>query len=310
MRNARVMTAVAFAMGALGPPARAQTPDVLSEAECPGCAKALGLDSRIAGTWSSALTSSEDPEWRLEDFFCFIACTPEARAGATLLLEDPANAASPTLDLYARVVNANASQAAGHMTPTARAKVPQNLDPTRSPMFACDPHGFASQVVSPLPLEIVQYPGAFVLHYEEFNVVRTIPIGGGGRRHPPHPHPFGVSGGRLEHGALVVETSGIPAGRFYDWFGGGPHGDQLRATERYSTSDDGHWLLLELTFDDPETLREPLVLTKRWRRTPDVEIRSYGCDVMSGQLENVFAFYVDPRELDRRRGSEQSSRRR
>lgn len=76
---------------------------------------------------------------------------------------------------------------------------------------------------------------------------------------------------------LVVETVGIPAERFYDWFGGGPHSDRLHTIERYSTNDDGNWLLLELTFDDPETLREPLVLTKRWRRTRDVELLSHRC---------------------------------
>jgi hypothetical protein len=153
----------------------------------------------------------------------------------------------------------------------------------------------------PLPLEIARHTAGFTLHYEEFGANRIVLLDGAAPSHPNHPHPFGVSKGRLEDdGTLVVETRGIPTGKLYDWFGGGPHSAELRATERYTV--DGDWLRLELTLDDPQTFREPLVLSKSWRRTHGTAIARYGCDVMAGELDNVFADYVDPRTLDARRG--------
>jgi len=266
--------AVLFATLAAAAPARAQFPDVLSETECPGCAAALqAADAARAaavtlfvGTWSSALTSADDPGWTAEDYSCFIACTPAARASA---------AAPPT----------------GH--PRSQAN---GFELFR---FACDPNGFAAQVVSPLPMRIEQQPGGVVLRYEEFGAERAITLAPGP---PPKSRPtlLGTSRARLEGDALVIETTGIAAHRFYGWFAGRPHGDKLRATERYTTSENGAWLNLVLTLDDPDTLEAPLILTKRWRRVPGVEIAHYGCDVMSGQLDGVFTEYVDPRKISER----------
>jgi hypothetical protein len=273
MRWARVL-APALAAALLASPAAAQFPDLLSDTECPGCS--AGLPDRLpalAGTWSSPLTSSDDPAWALEDFFCVAACTPAARAAATAYLREPANAHRPVLELLAQVQN---------------------------PKFACDPRGFASQVVSPLPLKIEQQRGRVVLRYEELGAERLVALGEHDAASKHQPHPFGISTGRFENGAFVVETSHIPAGRLYDGFGGGPHSDRLRAIERYTTSDDGRWLFLVLVLDDPTTLGERLVLTKSWRRSPN-EILRYNCDVMSGQLEGVLTDYVDPAKLEKRR---------
>jgi hypothetical protein len=288
--------AVAWAASIFGLPADAQFPDALSDIECPGCrahlearvqpAEAAQADTQgkpgpearppqLAGTWSSALTSSDDPAWALEDFFCVVACTRETRASATALLEDPANAHRPMAELLARAATA--------------------------PKFACDPHGFASQVVSPLPLEIRQQPGRVVLRYEEFAAERTILLDGHVSHSAHHAWPLGVSKGRFEDGAFVVETTHTPSGRLYDGLGDGVHSDKLRAIERYTTSPDGNWLFLVLRLEDPEALREPLILLKSWRRTPNAEILSHHCDVMSGQLEGVAAEYFDPAKLDERR---------
>ena len=190
--------------------------------------------------------------------------------------------------------------------PIPRTRIVPALEllPQRAPKFSCDPHGFASQVVSPLPLRIEQHPGHFMLHYEEFGAERAISLAGHDAPPANQPHSFGVSKGRFENGAFVVETSHIPAGRFHDSFGGAPHGEGLRATERYTLSDDGDWLFLVLELVDPATLSEPLILTKSWRRSPNAAILQYRCDVMAGQLEGAFADYIDPATLDARRRSE------
>jgi hypothetical protein len=258
-------------------PARAQFPDVSSENECPGCGAALeALEApRLAGVWSSPLTSADDPAWAREDFACFIACTPADRARAAAALPRDAGSEHAAYPLF---------------------------------QFACDPRGFAEQVVSPLPLQIEVLPGRVVLHYEEFGATRTIALGARSAAVAGEPTLLGTSSARIDNGALVVETHGIAARRVYAWFGGRAPSEQLRATERYAASADGAWLELTLELVDPQALSAPLVLVKRWRRVPGVEIAHYGCDVMSGQLEGVFAEYVDPARVDERRAGASSAR--
>jgi hypothetical protein len=157
-------------------------------------------------------------------------------------------------------------------------------------------------VLSHLPIEIEHGADRVVLRYEELGASRTIFLG-----EPTTTReitPFGVSRGRVEGRTLIVETRGIPVGRLHPWFGGAPHSTRLHAIETYSLSDDGDWLDLTLELHDPETLREPLVVTKRWRRAPGARLASHYCDIMSGQLGPVFAEYVDPKAIDARRRTE------
>jgi hypothetical protein len=153
--------------------------------------------------------------------------------------------------------------------------------------------------VSPLPLEIKTESDRVTLRYEELGAERTISLD----RTRPRGHglAFGASKGRFEDGVLVVETSGIRAGRLSAWLGGFAHSDALHATERYSVSIDGRSLILLLTLEDPATLAEPLVVTKQWLRAPHARIARYGCDVLSAGLRGVFAEYVDPRVIEARR---------
>jgi hypothetical protein len=267
---------VSAALGALmcgallaATPAWAQFPDVLSAEECPGCRAAweATAEPRLAGVWSSPLTAAGDSAWRPEDFACFIACTPAARERASAVAVRGADADRDAYPLF---------------------------------QFACDPRGLAEQVVSPLPLQIDVQPGRVVLRYEEFGVTRSIPVATRGASRGAEPTPLGVSSARFEGDALVIETKGIAIRRFYGWLAPSPNGE-LEATERYTTSPDGAWLDLTLELFDSEARTAPLVVTKRWRRVPGVEIARYGCDVMSGELEGVFAEYVDPARVDEHR---------
>jgi len=282
---------VVSAAMALAPPAVAQFPDALAEHECVGCA--VLAPSRFDGVWSSPLTAAAEPGWALNDFLCFAACTREGRLAAEWLLTGPENAHRSALELYPQAVAANA----GSVRRLAAAE--SRSTPERLPGFSCDRPGFAAQVVSPLPLEIKTEADRVMLRYEELGVERTILLG----RTRPHDDglAFGASTGRFEDGVLVVETSGIPAGRLSAWLGGFAHSDALRATERYSVSIDGGSLILMLKLDDPATLAEPLVVTKRWLRAPHARIAHYGCDVMSAGLGGVFAEYLDPRVIEARR---------
>jgi hypothetical protein len=259
---------------------------------------ALALSSpalaQLDGVWSSTLTAAAAPDWALDDFFCFAACTREGRLAAEGLLTGHESAHRSALELYPQAVAANVRSVERLAAAAASRSTPERL-----PGFQCDRPGFASQVVSPLPLEIETEADRVTLRYEELGAERTISLEptrsqGDGRA-------FGVSKGRFEHGVLVVETTGIRAGRLSEWLGGFAHSDALRATERYSVSIDGRSLLLLLTLHDPATLTEPLVVTKRWLRAPHSRIASYRCDVMSAGLGGVFADYLDSRLIDARR---------
>ena len=58
----------------------------------------------------------------------------------------------------------------------------------------------------------------------------------------------------------------------------GGHSDQLRSIERYTVEQgDTPVLTLELTLEDPGTLTEPYVYTKRWIATPGIELLTDSC---------------------------------
>ena len=105
---------------------------------------------------------------------------------------------------------------------------------------------------------------------------RTLPLGLKASR-------FGHSVGHYENSALVIETAGIAADRLWVTHGGGGHSDQLRTVERYTRSDEGRLLTLELTLHDPVMLREPLVYKKVWRHTPDVKFLEHSCETITGR---------------------------
>ena len=109
------------------------------------------------------------------------------------------------------------------------------------------------------------------LHYGEWDAHRIVHIGG-----PPRPagpaSPLGYSVGHWEGTTLVVQTSGVTANLTgYS----AKHSDQLRVTERFSRAADGKTLNLVATFDDPWSLREPLVLKKIWAWSPTSQIAPY-----------------------------------
>ena len=84
--------------------------------------------------------------------------------------------------------------------------------------------------------------------------------------------PLGYSVGHWQGATLVVETSGVAANQTA-WRSA--HSDQLRVTERFTRAADGKTLNLVATFDDPWSLREPLVLNKIWAWSPTSQIAPY-----------------------------------
>jgi len=65
--------------------------------------------------------------------------------------------------------------------------------------------------------------------------------------------------------------------------GGGAFTEQAWSTERYSRSEDGVWLQLEFSMNDPVMLINPWTVTKRWLSTPDEIHIEDSCEDVAGQ---------------------------
>ena len=222
-----------------------------------------------------------DPPSTVLDTFCLFWCSDAGLTRLEALLDDPANDARPTVELYGvAALHQREQYVRPRLTPAALENV--DLDPADDPSFLeCVPWPFAREIFAPHQLKIEQIRGRVEMQYGEWNTKRTVYLDG--RAAPAPPGPMGHSVGRYEGDALVVETSGVPAG-LAPWGAGfplplfpfdGKHSDQLRVRERYTRSVDGERLLMTATLEDPWALREPLELKKVWGWAPDQEISPY-----------------------------------
>ena len=248
------------------------------------CAPSNDPETRVdlEGIWSGPFTSQEAQAWALEDFACFAGCPPVAREAMTALLDDPANDELPFVALQDQAWGVARQDFADHLTP-AGLELQATIGPEDDPDIQCEPFGFFRQALSPLPLVITQEQDRVTVAYEEWSAVRTVYLDG--RDHPANAPTtsLGHSIGRYEGSTLIVETAGVSGTILWPHLTGGAHSDQLQAVERYSRSEDGMWLQLELTIEDPVVLGEPWVLEKRWLATPDVMIVQDSCEDVAGQ---------------------------
>jgi hypothetical protein len=122
--------------------------------------------------------------------------------------------------------------------------------------------------------KFVQTPGLIVVLYEDL-VHRQIFMDG--RKLPKDPFAsfMGYSIGHWEGDELVVESVGFKDVTWLD-FGGHPHTEQLRMTERYRRTDFGH-MRREITVVDPGMFRKPIVVAGEMTLTPDTELLEYVC---------------------------------
>ena len=99
-----------------------------------------------------------------------------------------------------------------------------------------------------------------------------------GRDLPKDPNPtwWGYSVGHWEGDTLVVESSGFNDRSWLD-FGGHPHTEDLRVTERFQRKDFGH-MQLQFTLTDPKTFTKPVTITLNVNFVPDTEMLEYVCN--------------------------------
>lgn len=223
------------------------------------------------GTWSGMFTTQEHEYWTAADLACFVGCPLDQYNRLSELLADPANDPIPVMALAGQAGAAWLAEFEANLTPLGR-QVQAANEPESDPKFLnCQPYGFVREATNPLPMQIVRDGENLLVRYEEWALLR--PIYMDGRPHPEHRTPslLGHSVGRVENGVLIVETERVTP----DWvsdasrFG---HSGELKGVERYTVRDNPRRLELTLTLEDPVMFTKPLVVTKTWLYTPDVEL--------------------------------------
>jgi len=198
------------------------------------------------------------------------------------LLADPANDSLPVMVLSGQSTAAWLAGFEATLTPVGRQVQEANVPESDPKFLNCQPYGFVREVTNPLPMQISRDGEHLLVGYEEWSLLR--PIYMDGRAHPEYRTPslLGHSVGRVENGVLIVETERVTP----DWvsdssrFG---HSGELKGVERYTLRDNPRRLELTLTLEDPVTFTQPLVVTKTWLYTPDVELVQDTCFQQPGK---------------------------
>ena len=135
----------------------------------------------------------------------------------------------------------------------------------------CWPGGTPGQLLwTTEPLYFLQMPKQVWIIWQRDQWVRRIALTD---QHSEDVKPswYGESIGRYENGELVVDTIGLAAKKngYLDMFRT-PHTDKLHVEEHFKVTPDGKFLEALVKVEDPDTFNEPMYMTKRWRRDPNV----------------------------------------
>jgi hypothetical protein len=234
------------------------------------------------GTWSGVFTTQDHEYWTFADLQCFVGCPVDFYDHLSALLADPANDVRPAMALSAESQATWLTAFTTTLTPLGK-QVREANKPENDPKFLnCQPYGFVREVTNPLPMQIRRDGEHLLVRYEEWSLLR--PIYMDGRPQPTHSTPslLGHSVGRVENGVLIVETTRVTPDLISDTSQAG-HSGELTAVERYTVRDNPHRLELTMTLTDPATFTEPLVVTKTWLYTPDVELVQDTCSQQPGK---------------------------
>jgi hypothetical protein len=167
-----------------------------------------------------------------------------------------------------------------------------------NPNYRCLPQGPRFNLYAPIPVKLVQTPTLLVMLSEEL-AYRQIFLDGRSLPKNPEPSFMGYSVGRWDGDTLVVETIGFKDRTWLD-FGGTPHSEALRITERIRRPSVGH-LDIEETIDDRETFTRPFTVTLGAQLIPDTELLEFVCaeNEKSGQHAIGTASELMKNELSR-----------
>ncbi len=233
------------------------------------------------GVWSGVFTTQDNDYWQVEDFSCFAGCTAKSYAYMKSLLDDPANDSKSVEQLQGKAYASMRTELAQKSTPAGVA-LQSKSQPDNDPTLHCQPYSLVREAVDPLPIMISAEGRNLVIRYEEWNEQRTIHMDGAPPPAGLEPTPLGYSVGRYDGDALVIDTTALTPDIYFSFLSGGGYSGSATVHERYTIHDAPKRLVLEITVEDPVTLKEPFVLQKTWLSTPNVRLVEDRCKDVPG----------------------------
>ncbi len=137
--------------------------------------------------------------------------------------------------------------------------------------------------------KILQTPSAIA--FITGSEARQVLTDGRGLPEDPNPTWQGYSVGHWEGDTLVIQSAGFNDRTWLD-FGGHPHTEALRVTERFHRKDFGH-MDLTMTFEDPKAYARPWTITMDTQLVPDTEILEYVCNENERDLPHIIVTEED-----------------
>jgi hypothetical protein len=122
--------------------------------------------------------------------------------------------------------------------------------------------------------KIVQTPAEIIVLFEDLNY-RQIYLDGRVLPKNPNSSFMGYSVGHWEGEELLVESFGFKDTTWLD-FGGHPHSEALRVTERYRRTDLGH-IKRQVTLSDRQAYAKPITVDSDMTLNADTELLEYVC---------------------------------
>jgi hypothetical protein len=227
-------------------------------------------------------TTQDHAWWTAADLVCFGGCPADFYEHLSALLADPGNDAVPIFALADRSGAMSLAALEAVLTPLGRQVRAANRPENDPKLLNCQPYGFVREVTNPLPMQIRRDGEHLLVRYEEWSLLRPIYMDGRPQPTLRTPSLLGHSVGRIENGVLIVETARMTPDLISDQSQVG-HSGELTAIERYSVHDNPRRLELTLTLSDPVTFTQPLIITKIWLYTPDVELVQDSCAQQPGK---------------------------
>jgi hypothetical protein len=171
--------------------------------------------------------------------------------------------------------------------------------------FRCLPSGPRALYAPQGWARIIQTPSVIAILYEDLTS-RQIFMDGRPLPRDPNPSFMGYSVGRWDGDTLVVDSIGFNDTSWLD-FGGHPHSEALRATERLTRGNFGH-LDVAVWLDDPKVFTRAFTVPAHADLVTDTEMLEYVCNenqkdvahlVGKASDEKKFAIKVAPQILSR-----------
>lgn len=165
----------------------------------------------------------------------------------------------------------------------ARAAFRPEMDPSARCVAWTSPFIVLATAVYPTTITL---KATSVVFQSEFYAARRV-VHLDRREHPVHgkASPQGDSVGWWEGRTLVVDTRQFAPTRsqFRDPYEGLPSGSDKHVVERYTLSEDGTSLKVEVFMEDPQYLARPLTGSFIWRYAPDMPVVDGKCDRKSAR---------------------------